>query len=68
MEWNPTVWYGDSRQFVSEVRGEFRKVTWPSRKEALAGTAGVLIVVTVLTTGLSVVDMILGQLLKLVIP
>jgi len=68
MQWNPVVWYHDSRQFLLEVRAEFRKVTWPSQKEATAGTVGVLIVVTALTTGLSIVDFALGQLIRLVIP
>ena len=32
-------------QFLSEVKGEVKKVTWPSKKEALGGTAVVLLVV-----------------------
>jgi len=68
MEWNPAVWYSDSRQFITEVRSEYRKVTWPSQKEAMAGTVGVLIVVAVLTTALSVVDMGLGFLIQLILP
>jgi len=68
MEWNPAVWYSESRQFITEVRSEFRKVTWPTQKEAMAGTIGVLIVVTVLTTALSLVDFSLAQLVRLVLP
>ena len=60
MEWNPAVWYSESRQFIVEVRSEFRKVTWPTQKEAMAGTIGVLIVVTILTTALGLVDLGLG--------
>ena len=41
MNWNPRVWYSESRQFLTEVRAEYRKVTWPSQKEAIAGTIGV---------------------------
>jgi preprotein translocase subunit SecE len=66
--WNPAVWYRQSVQFVSEVRAEFRKVTWPTQKEAVAGTVGVVIVVSVLTAGLSLVDLVLGQLVKLILP
>ena len=65
---NPAVLYADSRQFITEVRAEFRKVTWPSQKEAMAGTIGVLVVVFVLTGALSVVDLILGQAIRLVLP
>ena len=68
MQLNPAVWYADSRQFITEVRAEFRKVTWPSQKEAMAGTIGVLVVVFVLTGALSVVDLILGQAIRLVLP
>ncbi len=68
MELNPAVWYRESVQFLSEVRVEYRKVTWPTQKEAMAGTIGVLVVVVLLTTGLSIVDFSLGKLLSLVIP
>jgi preprotein translocase SecE subunit len=68
MEWNPVVWYGDSRQFLTEVRAEFRKVTWPSQEEARAGTIGVFFVVTVLTIGLSLVDFVLAKAIQLILP
>ena len=68
MELNPLVWYRESSQFLSEVRGEYRKVTWPTQKEAVAGTIGVVVVVAVLTTGLSLVDFGLGQLIRLILP
>jgi preprotein translocase subunit SecE len=68
MQWNPAIWYSDSRQFLSEVRAEYRKVTWPTQKEATAGTIGVLVVVAVLTLGLSAVDLVLSQLVRLILP
>ena len=68
MQWNPITLYSDSRQFLSEVRVEYRKVTWPSQKEATAGTIGVLVVVVVLTIGLTLVDFTLAQLVGLLIP
>ncbi len=68
MELNPLVWYRESSQFLSEVRVEYRKVTWPTQKEAVAGTIGVVVVVAVLTTGLSLVDLGLGQLIRLILP
>ena len=68
MQLNPTVWFKDARQFLVEVRIEYRKVTWPTQKEAIAGTVGVLIVVAVLTTGLSLVDLGLGQLVRWILP
>jgi preprotein translocase SecE subunit len=68
MEWNPVVWYSDGRQFLTEVRAEFRKVTWPTQQEAKAGTIGVLIVVGVLTVGLTLVDYVLGWAIQLILP
>ena len=30
MQWNPAVWVSDTKQYLVEVRTEFRKVTWPT--------------------------------------
>jgi preprotein translocase subunit SecE len=68
MNWNPSIWYSDSKQFLLEVRAEYRKVTWPTQKEAVAGTIGVLVLVAIMTAVLSGVDVILGQLIRLVLP
>ena len=68
MIWNPAIWYSESRQFLLEVRAEYRKVTWPSQKEAVAGTIGVLVLVTFMTLVLSGVDLVLGQLIQLILP
>jgi preprotein translocase subunit SecE len=68
MQWNPAIWVEESRQFLTEVRSEFRKVTWPSQKETIAGTIGVTVVVVVLTTVLSLIDVGLAQLLKWILP
>jgi preprotein translocase subunit SecE len=38
------------RQYLSEVRGELRKVAWPTRREVINSTIVVLIAVTVMTT------------------
>jgi preprotein translocase subunit SecE len=68
MQWNPAVWMSESRQFLLEVRSEYRKVTWPNQKEAVAGTIGVLVVVTVITLVLSGIDLVLGQLIQWILP
>ena len=68
MQWNPVVWMSESRQFLLEVRSEYRKVTWPNQKEAVAGTVGVLVVVTVITLVLSGIDLVLGQLIQWILP
>jgi preprotein translocase subunit SecE len=68
MQWNPVVWTNDAKQYLLEVRTEFRKVTWPTQKEATAGTIGVLVVVALITAALSLVDLVLGQLMQFVVP
>jgi preprotein translocase subunit SecE len=68
MQWNPAVWVSDTKQYLVEVRTEFRKVTWPTQKEAVAGTIGVLVVVTLITAALSLVDLLLGQVMRFVVP
>ena len=66
--WNPVVWISEGRQFANEVRAEYRKVTWPTQKEAMVGTLGVLIVTAVLTAGLSLVDALLGFGISRILP
>ena len=51
-------------QFLSEVKGEVKKVTWPSKKEAMGGTAVVLIVVLVMAVFLGVVDLLLSKIIE----
>ena len=68
MGWNPLVWIREGRQFLHEVMVEYRKVTWPTQKEAVAGTIGVLVIVTVVTLALSLVDLVLGQGIQLLLP
>jgi len=68
MQWNPAVLMSESRQFLLEVRSEYRKVTWPNQKEAVAGTIGVVVVVSIITGVLSVIDLVLGQLIRWILP
>ena len=39
----PGNWWGNSRRFLSEVRNELSRVTWPSRKEVYATTFVVIV-------------------------
>jgi preprotein translocase subunit SecE len=54
-------------QFLKEVRFELKRVSWPSRKETLAGTAVVLIIVFIAAFFLGIVDMGLSKLIKMVL-
>lgn len=46
-------------QFITEVRQEASKVTWPSRKEAMISTGMVLVMVTIAAIFFLIVDQIL---------
>jgi len=51
-------------QFLSEVKNEVNKVTWPSRKEAMGGTAVVLVVVFFMAVFLGLVDVLLSKIVE----
>ena len=38
-----TAWWSNSRTFLTEVRNEMKRVTWPSQKEVYATTVVVLV-------------------------
>jgi preprotein translocase subunit SecE len=40
----PLGWWGRTRDFITEVRNEMKRVTWPSRKEVYATTVVVILV------------------------
>ncbi|RLA91673.1 MAG: preprotein translocase subunit SecE [Deltaproteobacteria bacterium] len=54
-------------QFLKEVRAESRRVTWASRREIMAATAVVLIVVFLSALYLGIVDLILSALIRVVL-
>ena len=47
--------------FLTEVRNELKRVTWPSRKEVYAATIVVIVFSLVLGTFLWIVDLILDR-------
>ncbi len=55
------------RQFLREARVELKKVTWPSKKDAIAGTLVVLITVFICAFFLGVVDFWLSKLMRVVL-
>jgi preprotein translocase subunit SecE len=40
----PVAWWGRARTFLTEVRNEMKRVTWPSRREVYATTLVVILV------------------------
>jgi preprotein translocase subunit SecE len=67
MSMNPAHWYQDTRAYFSEVGGEYKKITWPPQKEAVAGTVGVVVVVAIITVVLGVVDFGLSRVMGLML-
>lgn len=62
MEWLRRV-----RQFFREVVAEFKKVTWPTRREVANSTTVVIIVVFVIALYLGVVDVGLSRIVGLIL-
>ena len=57
----PRGWWDNSRNFLTEVRNEMRRVTWPSRKEVYATTVVVILTSIFFGVYLSVVDFLLNS-------
>jgi preprotein translocase subunit SecE len=65
---NPLKWAEQSREFIGEVQGEFKKVTWPTERETLAGTVSVVIVVSIVAVALGLVDYMLSTIMAVILP
>jgi len=56
-----------ARYFLKEAWAELRKVTWPTRKQTLASTAVVLVVVFTLSLFLGLIDFGLTKIIKVLL-
>ncbi len=58
---SPLVWWARGRTFLTQVRNELERVSWPSRREVYATT--VVVVLTSVIFGLYLwgIDLILSQ-------
>jgi len=65
---NPVDWAVQGREFLNEVQVEFKKVTWPTQKETVGGTIGVIVLVALVAVGPFAVDGILGWIMRTVWP
>lgn len=52
--------------FFGEVSNEMRKVSWPTRNDVINKTILVGVVVAILTAALWVVDLVIGQAVRLI--
>jgi preprotein translocase subunit SecE len=60
-------WWAKGIQFLRESKVELKKVSWPSRKETMASTVVVIVLVIIVSAFLGLVDMGLSSLVGLVL-
>jgi len=63
---NPRDLAKQGTEFFSEVQLEWKKITWPTQKETVGGTIGVIVLVTVISVGLFGVDAVVSWLMRTV--
>lgn len=54
-------------QFLTEAKAELKKVTWPTRKQTLASTAVVMVIVAIMAIYLGIIDFALAKIVKWVL-
>ena len=54
------------RKFAAEVGSEFRKTTWPDRRELVESTVVVMVFIVILSAVVMVFDRVIQYLLRLI--
>ncbi len=54
-------------EFIRQVRTEMQKVTWPSRKETVAGTIAVFVMVLMASIFLFLADQVMAAVVRLIL-
>ena len=54
-------------RFISEVKTELKKVSWPTRDELISSTIVVLVTVGILSVYVGVCDLIFSRIINLLI-
>lgn len=57
----------NARNFLSDVKAELKKVTWPSRKETISTAWVVVVIILLISFYLGICDLFLAKILKAVI-
>jgi preprotein translocase subunit SecE len=58
---------GKTTEFLANVRGELKKVTWPTRKDTYASTVVVIALVLVVAVFLWVIDSALSTMIRMLL-
>ena len=56
-----------TKNFIEEVKTELGKVTWPTRKETVATTWVVVVIILLISLYLGACDVVLAKLMKLIL-
>ena len=57
----------NARNFLSDVKAELKKVTWPSRKETISTAWVVVVIILLISFYMGICDLFLTKILKAVI-
>jgi len=63
----PLGWYSRTREFLTEVRNEMKRVTWPSQREVYATTVVVILTSVFFGVYLFAVDIGLNNLARWIV-
>lgn len=58
---------GKTNEFLTNVKAELSKVTWPSKKDTYGSTTIVIVLVLLCAVFLGGVDIILSRLIRLIL-
>jgi preprotein translocase subunit SecE len=53
--------------FLESIKIELSKVTWPTRKETIATTTVVVVIIFLISVFLGVCDLVLAKLMRLIL-
>jgi preprotein translocase subunit SecE len=56
-----------AKYFLSDVRSELNKVTWPARKETISTTWVVVVIILLISFYLGVCDVILAKVIRVLL-
>ncbi len=59
-----TGWVEQAKQFLYEVKIEFKKITWPTKQETMATTVAVISFSLFIAAYLGVVDILLSKIVQ----
>ena len=61
------AFFGRIAKFFTDIRGELKKVVWPSKKDVKNNTLVVLVVVAIAVVSLIVLDTAFGGVMRLIV-